>query len=204
MIKFLTKENIENKVICVSGIGAKSFSVFMTDVIPSLDFINKTQCFPLYWFDKSGSLQEGITNSTLDKFRDHYKDSSSKEIKKEDIFYYIYGLLHSEKYKEKYKNNFNKSLPHIPLNPISLELETDFWGFLHIGRQLSELHLNYENQQPPEEVKVLKQGKEINISEIAPEELQVKKMKINKKDKTKIQFNDYITISNIPEGSLGL
>ena len=187
------EENIENKVICVSGIGAKSFSVLMTDAIPSLDFISKTQCFPLYWFDKSGSLQEGITNSTLDNFRSHYKnDSSSKEIKKEDIFYYIYGLLHSEDYQKKYKSSLDKTLPHIPL-------VSEFWQYSNIGRELANLHLDYENQQPPEEVKVLKQGKEINISELAPEELQVKKMKVDKKDKTKIQFNDYIIISNIPK-----
>ena len=197
--KIFSKKNIENKVICVSGLGAKTFSVFITDAIPDLQYLQNGQCFPFYWFDKSGSIQEGITNSTLDKFRSHYKDNSSKKIEKEDIFYYIYGLLHSEKYREKYKNNLSKSLPHIPLDPISLKLETDFWGFSHIGRQLSELHLNYENQTPPEEVKILKQGKEISISELASEELQVKKMKIDKKDKTKIQFNDYITISNIPE-----
>ena len=192
-------KNVKNEVICISGLGAKTFSTLMINIIPSYDFINITQCFPLYWFDKSGALQEGITNSTLDKFRSYYKDSSSKKIEKEDIFYYIYGLLHSEKYREKYKNNLSKSLPHIPLDPISLKLETDFWGFSNIGRQLSELHLNYETQAPLEGVKVLKQGKEINISEIAPEELKVKKMKIDKKDKAKIQFNDYITISNIPK-----
>ena len=197
--RIFTKDSVENKVICISGIGAKTFSVLMTDVIPSLDFINKTQCFPLYWVDKSGSLQEGITNSTLDKFRHHYKDSSSKKIEKEDIFYYIYGLLHSEVYQEKYKDNLDKSLPYIPLDLISLKLETDFWGFSHIGRQLSELHLNYETQKPPEGTSILKQGKEINISELAPEDLKVKKMKIDKKDKTKIQFNDHITVSNIPE-----
>ena len=187
-----TKENIEHKVICVSGIGAKTFSVLITDTIPDYNYMTPLQCFPLYWFDKSGSLQESITNSTLDKFRNHYKDSSSKEIKKEDIFYYIYGLLHSEDYREKYQSNLDKSLPHIPL-------VSEFWQYSNIGRKLAELHLNYENQTPPEMVKILKQGKEISISELTSDELKVQKMKVHKKDKTKIQFNDHITISNIPE-----
>ncbi len=214
--KIFTKENIDNKVICVSGIGAKSFSVLMTNAIPDLNYITPLQCFPLYWFDKSGAQQEGITDSSLKKFRDHYKNILSlkiqsgnqiipfskshtkRKIEKEDIFYYIYGLLHSEKYREKYRNNLSKSLPHIPLGPISLKLETDFWGFSNIGRNLTELHLNYENQQPHKEIKLLKQGTVINLSELAPEELKVKKIKIDKKDKTKIQFNDYVSISNIP------
>ena len=190
--RIFSEENMENKVICVSGIGAKTFSIFMTDAIPDYGFIDKTQCFPLYWFDKSGSFQEGITNSTLDKFRNHYKDSSSKKIEKKDIFYYIYGLLHSKDYRERYKSSLDKSLPHIPLVPGFLE-------FSNIGRKLADLHLNYETQQFPKEVKVLKHGKVVNVSELTLEELQVKKMKIDKKDKTKIQFNDSITISNIPE-----
>ena len=168
----------------------------MIDVIPSLDFINKTQCFPLYWFDRAGALQEGITNSTLDKFRNYYKDSSSKKIEKEDIFYYIYGLLHSEDYQGKYKFNLSKSLPYIPLT-------SEFWQFSDIGRKLAELHLNYEHQKPTKEIKFLKHGKsmgnKINFSELNPEDLKVKKMKVDKKDETKIQFNDSITISNIPK-----
>lgn len=39
----------ENRVIVVSGIGSsKPFSVFMTNAIPRLDLLEKTQCFPLY------------------------------------------------------------------------------------------------------------------------------------------------------------
>ena len=186
----------------------------MTDAIPDLNYMTPLQCFPLYWFDKSDSLQEGITNSTLKKFRDHYRNmlllqlqsdnqvisftkskhhkSEDKVIEKEDIFYYIYGLLHSEDYRERYKSNLDKSLPYIPLVP-------EFWQFSNVGRDLAELHLNYENQQSPEIVKILKQGKEVSISELTSDELKVKKMKIDKNDKTKIKFNDYITISNIPE-----
>ena len=150
--KIFTKDNIENKVICISGVGEKTFSVLITDNIPNFHYMPSGQCFPLYWFDKSGSLQEGITNSTLDKFRSHYKDNSSKKIEKEDVFYYIYGLLHSEDYRAKYKDNLDKTLPHIPL-------VSDFWQFSNIGRQLAEFHLNYETQKPPEGIRFLKTRK---------------------------------------------
>ena len=111
----------------MSGIGAKTFSILITDAIIDFGFIDKTQCFPLYWFDQSGQRKDGITDITLKKFQNHYQQtnilqrnnnhtssssksklsknilkfqnqsSSKKSITKEDIFYYIYGLLHSEK-----------------------------------------------------------------------------------------------------------
>ena len=233
--KIFPKENIKNKVICISGVGSRNFSVLMTDFVPCGDYLSKTQCFPLYWFDEKqlddnqkNLLTEGkpsysITDSALNRFKNHYKKfeennlknfqtktknkmvtlkivsegnskktKTAKEITKEDIFYYIYGLLHSEDYRKKYKSNLDKDLPRIPLVP-------EFWEFSRVGHNLADLHLNYENQSAPAEVKILKQGKATNISEIPEEELRVKKMKVNKMDKTKIQFNEYISISNIPE-----
>ncbi len=197
--KIFNGKNIANKVICVSGVGKNTFSVLMTDNIPNKHYMPSGQCFPFYWFDKQGSRQDSITNSTLNRFRDHYKNSILQsnrsaihnKIEKEDIFYYIYGLLHSEDYREKYKDNLDKSLPHIPLVP-------KFWQFSNIGRNLADIHLNYERQQFPKELKILKQGKEVSISELAPNELKMTKMKMDKNDNTKIKFNDYITITNIP------
>ena len=278
--KLFSEKSIENKVICVSGVGAKTFSVLMTDTIPCLDYIAKSQCFPLYWFNKDGQKQDSITDNTLEKFKNHYqknifqknnnhtsslsegelsanvlsfqdsttgkknslqkrkrghipsssKSTSSsknllstqqkKDITKEDIFYYIYGLLHSESYREKYQSNLDKSLPHIPLVP-------NFWEFSNIGKQLAELHLNYENQLPPKGIRVVKDGKELNNLQflkptnnigknknsssqhtkkdgilptgLTSDHLKVNKMKYDKNDKSKIQFNEHITISNIPE-----
>ena len=216
--KIFPKNNTGNKVICVSGVGAKTFSVLMTDFIPDVGFTPSGQCFPLYRFDElqesdqkslieESSPSYSITDSTLNLFKLHYKSLSEQNktstsnnivqttpesITKEDIFYYIYGLLHSEDYRKRYKSNLDKDLPRIPLVP-------EFWEFVNIGRKLADLHLNYESQSPPERIKILNKGKEVNLQKFAPENLKVKKMKVDKKDKTKIQFNDYITISNIPE-----
>ena len=235
--KLFPKGNTKNKVICINGIGAKTFSVLMTDILPCFDYLSKTQCFPLYHFDtdsnnkqkpldlkdvEKGKPTYSITDSALNHFKNHYKrltnasknktlkfskKNSPDSIAKEDIFYYIYGLLHSEDYREKYKSNLDKSLPRIPLVPQFLE-------FSSIGRKLSDLHLNYENQPFPKEVKVLKDGKEVDLScfsfksqkknfnlpqGLLPEDLKVQKMKIDKKDKSKIQFNDRLIISGIPK-----
>ena len=82
--KIFNEKNIENKIICVNGIGAKTFSVLMTNSIPDLGFMSATQSFPLYWFDKSGSIQEGITDSTLKRFRDHYKNMVLLQLQSDD------------------------------------------------------------------------------------------------------------------------
>ena len=190
--KIFPQNDTKNKVICISGIGAKVFSTLMTDVIPNYNFIVPTQCFPLYQFDKSGSTKEAISDSTLNKFREHYLNESTKEIKKEDIFYYIYGILHSNDYREKYKFNLNKSLPRIPLAP-------RFWDFSKSGRKLAYFHIKYESQIPPEGIRIHNQGKEVSLDSLTTEDVKVKKIKMRKDDKTRIQFNDHITISNIPE-----
>ena len=184
----LKGERIENKAICVSGRGAKIFSVLMTDQVFDLHYIGDTQSFPQYFFDRDGKLQDGINDFTLDKFKNHYKDNT---ITKEDIFYYIYGLLHQKDYRERYKNNLSKSLPHITLCK-------DFAGFSKAGKELSNLHLKYETQSKLKEVKILTNNKEVSLSSLKPEDLKVKKMRLNKKDKSVIQFNNKIRITNIP------
>ena len=245
--KIFPKVDKKNKVICISGIGPKTFSVLMADNIPCYDYIGKSQCFPLYRFDNSKdntqqSMLKGnkdsyaITDSALNRFKLHYKKGAEQNkikketksplrllqqnpnsITKEGIFYYIYGLLHSEDYRNRYKSNLDKALPHIPLVP-------EFWEFESIGQKLADLHLNYENQSPPKEVKVLKNGEKINLSEwqsslhiqniayaknkisslpegLLPEDLKVTKIKMNKTDPSKIQFNEHITITNIPQSA---
>ena len=188
-------ENKENRVICVSGIGAKTFSVLMTDSISDYNFITPTQCFPLYHFDKTFSRQfDAITDESLTRFKRHYANQSSQKIQKKDIFYYIYGVLHSQDYRERYKSNLRKSLPHIPF-------AKDFWGFSEAGRKLAKLHLNYESQKSPKGVKILKNGQEIALSKIkdlSTVDLKIVKMKIYKNDTSKIDFNENITIRNIP------
>ena len=86
-------------------------------------------------------IQDGITDKALTHFREVYKkEGREKDITKEDIFYYIYGLLHSEDYRVRYANNLSKQLPHIPY----VKQEKDFWAFSKAGRELADLHLNYE------------------------------------------------------------
>ncbi len=172
----------ENRVICVSGIGSKkTFHVLITDVIPSLDFLEKTQCFPFYTYDEDGTnRQENITDWALAEFKTHYNDNT---ITKWDIFHYNYALLHHPVYREKYEKNLKRDLPHIPFTD-------DFWGFANAGAALADLHVNYESVPKYDGLKSIETpGMTVDW--------RVEKMKLSK-DKTQLKYNDFLTLDGIP------
>ena len=192
-----------------TGRGAtKEFSVLMVDTLPDLESISKAQWMSLYTYEpvveNDGGLnlnlgggevvdgytrKENITDATLDTYRSTYGDEG---IAKEDIFYYIYALLHHSEYREKYAADLKKMLPRIPL-------VKGFWEYSRIGRALAELHLGYESVEPYPLDEV--------ASSPAPEDLeecfefyQVQKLQFGpKKDKTRIKYNGHLTLKGIPE-----
>ena len=178
---FPTSET-ENRVICVSGIGSnKPFQTMITTIILSLDFLEKTQCFPFYTYDEDGpNRKENITDWVLTEFRTHYSDDT---ISKWDIFHYIYGLLHHPTYREKYEMNLKRDLPHIPF-------AEDFWGFANAGAALADLHVNYESVPKYDGLKYIE-------TPGMPVDWRVEKMKLSK-DKTQLVYNDFLTLDGIP------
>ena len=79
-------------------------------------------------------MVDNITDYALGEYKAQYNDNA---IAKEDVFYYVYGLLHHPGYRKKYANNLTRELPHIPMAP-------DFWAFSKTGKELADLHLSYE------------------------------------------------------------
>lgn len=220
--KLFPYAGVENRVICLSGVGAsKDFSVLLTDTIPNLDSIEKSQCFPLYYYEErklkkynDGSTDmanmfdpteqidyirhDAISDFILERVRKAY----GGKITKEDIFYYIYGILHNTEYRTAFAADLKKMLPRIPL----VDESRDFWSFSKAGRTLAELHLNYENRPsatgvivtyntiPQSEIE-----KAMQSGEMETINYQVEKMRFpSKTDKSKIIYNSQITIENIP------
>lgn len=201
----------KNLVICVSGIGVtKDFSCIITDTLPDLELIGKSQCFPLYWYDSSDADVADLFNQGAEKPMNRYvrKDgvidwilnSARKQygykVTKEDIFYYVYGLLHSPDYRTTFATDLKKSLPRLPL----VEKADDFWAFSKAGRALANLHLNYETIEPYGKCVIVHaplttKGDSINYH--------VEKMRFGKidskiADKSIIHYNHAITIEGIP------
>ena len=192
----------KNLVICLSGIGdRKGFSALLTDVIPNLDTIEKAQCFPLYFYEKNNLHQKGLFDNDNNQGYTRKEAISDfviaiarkqygNNVNKEDIFYYVYGLLHSKGYVEHFANDLKKMLPRLPL----VDDVKDFWRFSKAGRMLGELHLNYESQVClPEVLEMTAVNTSIDYK--------VSKMRFasnHKIDKRDIIYNDNIIIQNIP------
>ena len=199
--KIFPNQNLDNLVICVTGIGAsKDFSALITDVIPNLHFHDTSQCFPLYTYEKQSELgslfatatteqytkKENIPDSIFKEYQQKYED---KTITKSDIFYYIYGVLHSPEYKQRFASDLKKMLPRIPFT-------ADFWTFSQAGRELAYYHLNYETIEPYE---LEEFKKDLYLDD---KDYQVEKMVFGKNkngiDKTIIIYNSKLTLSQIP------
>ncbi|MBQ6470469.1 MAG: hypothetical protein IJJ33_00670 [Victivallales bacterium] len=190
-----------NLVICCAGVGVtKEFSCIITNIIPDLELIGKSQCFPLYYYEKQETQQQGEFDfgdggASVDGYIRHDGISDfilkrgrelNPKVTKEDIFFYVYGLLHSPDYRQRFSADLKKSLPHIPLP----ENYATFKIFQNIGRKLADIHLNYETYPMTENVLV--QGE-------STRHYRVEKMRfVSKDDKRTIIFNDFIQIENVP------
>lgn len=217
----------QNLVICVSGLGGtKNNSTLITNCIPDLNCLDAgTQCFPLYWYEENKNKQQtlslfdtesnddyirrdGITDWILKEVRTRF--GNARKITKETIFYYVYGLLHSPKYREAFAADLKKSLPRIPI----VEDIDAFLDFSYAGKQLANLHLNYEEIPAYEGVTVIgdRQKEEapdgrmiagttdLYAVKVDYKYYEVEKMRFPKKgQKDTIIYNSSIRIENIPD-----
>lgn len=198
MMEIFPSQSIENFIICVSAAN-EGVSALITKHISDLHVNGDSQCFPLYYYEtyekQNPSIfdtadnnnqfvrRDGISDFILERAQKIY----GKRVTKEDIFYYVYGFLHAPKYRETFANDLKKMLPRLPL----VDEPRDFWKFSKAGRDLAELHINYESVPAYGKVKV--KGAESGFFEVA-------KMRFPKKgQKETIIYNSKITIENIPE-----
>lgn len=198
--KFFPTPEKKNLVICVSAPGGtKELTPLICDCIPDLHFNGDTQAFPLYYYEERDKAnrslfdankkteyvrRDGVSDWILGRAQTVY----GKRVSKEDIFYYVYGLLHSAQYRLLFANDLKKMLPRLPL----LEVK-EFWEYSKAGRKLADLHLNYESVPPYDGAQV-----EGEISGF----FTVEKMRFPQKgQKHTIHFNHRITVSQIPDAA---
>ncbi len=133
--------------------------------------------------------RDAITADGLAHFQSAYPGES---IGREDVFYYVYGLLHSPDYRERFADNLGKELPRIP----RMKTAAHFWAFSQAGRKLADLHLNYETVEKYP-LKIVGGGLLLTDADY-----RVEKMRYGKngkeKDLTTLIYNDKITVTGIP------
>ncbi len=204
----------ENVGIYVDG-GAGVFTSLYTAGVPDLHVSGSNsngQFFPRWTYEKvsaddglfaasSGEVDEygyrRVDNIT-DEILAVYREKFGPQVGKDDIFHYVYGVLHSQQYREVFAADLKRMLPRIPLAASS----ADFQAFVDAGRALADLHVNYETVDP---YPLHESTHSLDVDEW--EAYRVTKMRWEDKTTRKaIVYNGYLTLSDIPtpRTSIGL
>lgn len=184
-------------ISCINVGSSKDFSAIISDTYSEYQLVFANQSFPLYYYEENKLQQKGLfdtdenqkyirRDAISDFMLERAKQQYGKTVTKEDIFYYVYGILHNQEYRVTFANDLKKMLPRLPL----VENVKDFWAFSKAGRQLADLHLNYETVAPFSDVTIIgDDGKTYTVD----------KMRYPKKDqKDTIIYNSKISVNNIP------
>lgn len=211
-LSFYPSVDYTNLAISVTGTAAtKDFSCFITNCLPDLEHISKGQCFPRTYYAASVpssaaqmlydyipetpnpryQSHEGITDFAWRTARDRYGPTCTRE----DLFYYVYGVLHSEEYRTRFADDLKKMLPRIPW----VDRREDFWAFSQAGRDLAHWHLDHETIEPwPVEEAVKPTAPEAPSERYHVEKMRFGKGDERQVDKTVILVNPYLTLTGIP------
>ncbi|MEZ4527730.1 MAG: type ISP restriction/modification enzyme [Desulfobacterales bacterium] len=128
-----------NKIILIRSFGSnRPFNVIATDTIAELHVAGANQCIPLWHYDENGSRYDNMTDWGVKQFINYYKDET---ISREDIFHYVYAVLHNPAYRRKYEISLKREFPRIPFY-------RDFWQWAEWGKSLMNLHIRYELAEP--------------------------------------------------------
>ena len=186
--------------------GARSpFSVLMQNALPdSKTYVDAAQFFPRWTYEKV-SADDGLfaaspgevdeygyrrVDNITDEILAVYREKFGPQVSKDDIFHYVYGVLHSQQYREVFAADLKRMLPRIPLAASS----ADFQAFVDAGRALADLHVNYETVDP---YPLHESTHPLDVDEW--ELYRVTKMRWEDKTTRKaIIYNGYLTLSDIP------
>jgi predicted helicase len=177
----------ENRLLCVNVSPERPFVAIMTNILPesvvTAGFGSFSYALPLF-FSSTGSKHDNgnIRRSAIDRFVIHY----DAQITREDIFYYIYAVLHHPEYRERYAENLKRELPRIPFIGKEAKALVDL---AEIGRKLAELHVNYEDAAEYKLKRMENRDEKLNW--------RVEKMRLTK-DKRAIVYNEFLTLDGIP------
>ena len=190
----LAVEDVPNLHATGAGSGGSVFPRWRYERVENADTLS---------FESDGEVVDGyrridnITDEVLQRFRLAYPGET---ITKDDVFFYVYGLLHSPTYRETYAADLKKMLPRIPM-------VRDFRGFAEAGRALSDLHLGYESVEPYplDGLDVEPVGDPYAFFAVGGKKMSFGKATAERKatgeryDRTVIHYNDRITLRGIPD-----
>ncbi|PKL86513.1 MAG: DNA methyltransferase [Ignavibacteriae bacterium HGW-Ignavibacteriae-1] len=175
--KFFNLSNDINKIINFN-VNSKDYRILASDYVSDLHFIGDNQCFPLY-FMSNNEVIDNITDWGLEQFHNNYTDQT---ITKEDIFHYVYAVLHNQAYRKKYEMNLKREFPRVPFYD-------DFWKWADWGKKLMDLHINFETATEfPLKVTTIELKNEVYKPKLKAD-----------KDSGTIELDNITTLSGVPK-----
>jgi predicted helicase len=203
-----------NRAFCFAAEERSEFGAIAFDIVPNKDIFmpSAAQVLALYRYE-DGKRIDNITDWALKQFRDRYKSvrpepvegrtarmktvhastssartvsGKARAIGKEDIFHYVYAVLHDPVYREKYAQNLKREFPRIPFYP-------NFWQWADWGKALMELHIGYESVEPWPLARMDTPDEKARKNGAAPKAL----LKANK-DTGSIALDSETTLNGIP------
>ena len=207
MDKLFPTNETPNLAIMISGTGVTEFDIFMTNRPTDLNFARGGgQAIPriYYHFSRKSNnkteqkffdhaeryvVEDNVLDETLISYQEYYGDD---RIEKDDIFYYVYGILHHPTYTSKYRNDLSKGLPRIPKVPDT----PDFWAFAKAGRKLGHLHVGYSELDGYP----LEQQHSVLFDLDNDDHYRFEKLKktVKDDDTVEIRINEHLTLTDIP------
>ena len=194
----------ENVAMVVTGTSSGSFGVLPVNKVFDLHLLTG-DAYPLHVFSEENDSKIGsnllsldlstegprsaITEIALSTFRTKL---NSPSISKEDIFYYVFGVLSSEEFREKFEMDVRKMGPRVPLL-------RNFDQFAKIGKELFITQLKYQEEPNPESVKVTVSDRVTDASTLYRlEKMRYGKLPGGGVDRATLHYNDHISITGIP------
>ncbi|MGH3904904.1 MAG: DEAD/DEAH box helicase [Pseudonocardiaceae bacterium] len=206
MPKMFPSSDQQNVGIYLTSAGSHyDFTLLMVDCLPNLHLLDTGQMFPRYTYeqptedpdlfgDKAApvySRRDNITDEILADYRSVYGSA----VNKDEVFYYVYGLLHSPDYRAQFAADLKRMLPRIP----KVATAQDFNEYAKAGRELAALHVGYENVEPYPLHEVIKSS----LGTAGNDFYRVQKMMFSKHgkttDKSTVIYNTNVTLTGIPD-----
>jgi predicted helicase len=201
----------ETLVLLTPSRGAKrsNFGALMARDLPAHDVFSydATAVYPRLLHNETsnpdGTLfaephPEHVLHNVTDEARNVFQEHFRVEVTHDDIFFFVYGLLHSSDYRVLFEADLKKQPPRIPLT----SEVADFLSFSEAGRSLSDLHVGYESLKPWPDLEIqYADGWDSKSADVYRVEKMRYAKNVKETDRTTVIYNSHITISGIPESA---
>ena len=218
-----------NRLVGLVYQGSRSpFSTTACDALPSLHLINSdATIFYARWRYPGASAEASLLDAEV-QTDEHgrvsninpaalarFQEVLGDDVTDDDLFHYVYGVLHSPEFRSEFGVNLKKEAPRVPL----VGDRAAFDAFVGAGAELMKLHIGYDGPEVVDAYPLVEEwldGIGPEHPDFDPARLLVgdKKMKYPKvtdtdpesetygkkiPDKTRLVYNEYLTLSGIPE-----